>query len=664
MTSLSALTTASRVTVFRHAESIYADELLVIRARTDRVFAVLLVLQWLAGIVTAVWVSPFSWAGAGNSIHPHLLAAVFLGGSFTLFPLMLVALQPGAAVTRHVVAASQIMWSGLFIHLTAGRIETHFHIFGSLAFLAWYMDPRVLATATALVIADHLARGFYWPESVFGTSTPGVWRTFEHTTWILFEDTFLVIWISFGLRTLWGNALQQSRLQQTNMLIESRVRDRTGQLQAYAEEMETAQHQLEKQARELASQAENLKRANQEAEQANRAKSEFLANMSHEIRTPMTAILGFTDILQGSLDRPEQLDAAQTIKRNGAYLLELVNDILDLSKIEAGKVQVERIRCHTLALVAEVASLMRVRAAAKGLPLDVEYSGPIPETIETDPTRLRQILINLIGNAIKFTEVGRVRLVVQVRQRQTGPRLRIDVIDTGLGMTPEQVARLFRPFTQADASTTRRFGGTGLGLTISKRFAEMLDGDLSVRSSLGAGSTFTVEVATGSLAEVKMLTGPFEASTIPVHRTPQVDIRISGHVLLAEDGPDNQRLISFVLERAGATVTLADNGQVAVELALASLRDGRPFDCLLMDMQMPIMDGYEATRRMRAAGYRAPIIALTAHAMAGDEKKCLAAGCDAYTTKPIQRQGLLELVARYCPPQTPLAAAQNSAAAD
>jgi CheY-like chemotaxis protein len=231
-------------------------------------------------------------------------------------------------------------------------------------------------------------------------------------------------------------------------------------------------------------------------------------------------------------------------------------------------------------------------------------------------------------------------------------------------MTPEQVARLFRPFTQADASTTRRFGGTGLGLTISKRFAEMLDGDLSVRSSLGAGSTFTVEVATGSLAEVKMLTGPFEASTIPVHRTPQVDIRISGHVLLAEDGPDNQRLISFVLERAGATVTLADNGQVAVELALASLRDGRPFDCLLMDMQMPIMDGYEATRRMRAAGYRAPIIALTAHAMAGDEKKCLAAGCDAYTTKPIQRQGLLELVARYCPPQTPLAAAQNSAAAD
>ena len=558
-----------RALITDRAKKILADELLSIRRRTDRVFAVLLSLQWIAAVATAIWISPYTWAGVESRIHPHVWAASMLGVLFTFIPLGLIWKQPGSELTRQVVAVSQVSWSALLIHLTTGRIETHFHIFGSLAFLAWYLDVRVLVTATALVIADHLARGYYWPQSVFGSASASNWRAIEHGAWVLFEDVFLMIWIHFGLRTLWGSALQQARLRHTNHLIETKVRDRTGELQAYANEMEAAQHTLQEQARALSSQADDLKRANQAAEQANRAKSEFLANMSHEIRTPMTAILGFADVLAESLHDPEQMDAITTIKRNGAYLLELVNDILDLSKIEAGKLQLERIRCQTLSVIADVASLMRVRAASKGLPLDVEYVGPIPESIETDPTRLRQILINLIGNAIKFTEVGRVRLIVKMR-RAPQPRLCIDVVDTGLGMTEAQVARLFTPFTQADASTTRRFGGTGLGLSISKRFAEMLDGDLSVASKLGAGSTFHLEVTAGNLAEVPMLSGPFEASSSRARPTSDRDLQLAGHILLAEDGPDNQRLISFVLKHAGAEVTLADNGQMAVDLALSS----------------------------------------------------------------------------------------------
>jgi len=648
--ALSPISTETRLHILKRAASLYVAQLKAIRGRTDHVFAVLIALEWVAGVAVAIWLSPLTWAGVDSRIHPHVYAAVLLGGLITVFPLVLVFRCPGTVLTRHVVAVSQMLWSGLFIHLTAGRIETHFHVFGSLAFLAWYMDWRVLGTATVVVVADHLLRGMYWPQSVFGTQSPSVLRAFEHGAWVMFEDLFLVIWIHFGVRTLWENAMQQARLQQTNQLIESQVRVRTCELQAYANEMEEAQHKLKDQAHELESQAAQLTLATQDAEQASRAKSAFLANMSHEIRTPMTAILGFADILEGSVERPDQRDAVSTIKRNGAYLLELVNDILDLSKIEAGKVQFERIRCATLSIMADVASLMRVRAAAKGLPLDLEYIGAIPESIETDPTRLRQILINLIGNAIKFTEVGRVRLVVRMRTTEEGaPRLRIEVSDTGLGMTEAQVERLFRPFTQADSSTTRRFGGTGLGLSISKRFAQMLDGDISVRSAPGAGSTFTLEIAVGSLDEVRMLTGPFEASTSRHHPDAAGDMRLSGNVLMAEDGPDNQRLISFVLRKAGAQVTIADNGRTAVELALAAAAEGRPFDCILMDMQMPVMDGYAATQQLRTSGYRGPIIALTAHAMASDQSKCLTAGCDAYTTKPIQRQQLLALVARYCP---------------
>jgi Amt family ammonium transporter len=381
--------------------------------------------------------------------------------------------------------------------------------------------------------------------------------------------------------------------------------------------------------------------------------------MSHEIRTPMTAILGYADLLAESVERPEEREGVQIIKRNGNHLLGIINDILDLSKIEAGKLQIDQVVVSSLALFGEVVSLMRVRAEAKAVALKLEYHGLLPETIRTDPVRLRQIIVNLVGNAIKFTETGEVKLAVRLLDRDTpAPKLQCEVIDTGIGLSPAQIARLFQPFQQADSSTTRNFGGTGLGLAISKRLAGALGGDITVASEPGRGSTFTVTVATGSLEGVSFLDRPTEAMarTAATSRSTAVpEVRLNCRILLAEDGPDNQRLISLVLRKAGAEVEVVDNGKKALELALATYpgwgrRFGdvkKRFDVILMDMQMPVMDGYEAVRRLRAEGYKGAVLALTAHAMKDDMQKCLDAGCDDYLAKPIVREVFLATIARW-----------------
>lgn len=386
------------------------------------------------------------------------------------------------------------------------------------------------------------------------------------------------------------------------------------------------------------------------AETANRAKSEFLANMSHEIRTPMTAILGFTDVLlDPDLPDAEKLDAVHTVRRNGNHLLGIINDILDLSKIEAGKLEMERIRCSPVQIVSDLESLMQVRADAKILSYSIEYDGPVPETIQIDPLRLKQILVNLIGNAIKFTETGGVRLITRFVDGGTEPKMQFDVIDTGIGMTTAQVGKLFQAFTQADSSTTRNFGGTGLGLMISKRLAETLGGNITVESEHGQGSTFRVTVAAGSLDGVKMIADPLSVTiaTPGTNATPPGADQpaLQGcRILLAEDGPDNQRLIAHFLKKAGAEVTVEQNGKLAVDAALAARDEGAPFDVILMDMQMPVMDGYGATGLLRQKGYEGTIIALTAHAMASDRQECLDAGCDDWISKPVNRTKLIETI--------------------
>ncbi len=393
-----------------------------------------------------------------------------------------------------------------------------------------------------------------------------------------------------------------------------------------------------------------IQQAKVAAERADRAKSEFLANMSHEIRTPMTAILGFAETIAENIKKPENIEAIATVRRNGEHLLNIINDILDISKIEAGKMQVELIPHNPCTLVADVASLVEIRARAKGLAFEIEYIGDIPETIHTDPTRLRQILINLIGNAIKFTEEGSVKLITSLVREGGESYLQFDVLDTGIGMSEEQIASLFQPFTQADNSITRKFGGTGLGLTISKRFTELLGGDITIADSkIGVGTRFRATVAIGSIQGVKMIENPQSITVQASARESRIPLAdLTGlRILLAEDGPDNQRLISFVLEKAGAIVKVMENGKLALDAALAARDKGNAFDCILMDMQMPVMSGYEATSKLRDANYVGPIIALTAHAMAGDREKCIKAGCDDFANKPINRAMLIDLIARH-----------------
>ncbi len=343
-------------------------------------------------------------------------------------------------------------------------------------------------------------------------------------------------------------------------------------------------------------------------------------------------------------------EAVSTIQRNGKHLLAVINDILDLSKIEAGKLQIEPTRCSPVQLVAEVVSLMRPRAVAKKLILKTELAGILPETVLTDPLRLRQVLINLLGNAIKFTDQGEVRLAVRLISNCVSPRLQLEVADTGIGMTEEQLMRLFQPFSQVDNSSTRKFGGTGLGLCISKHLAEALGGGIEVRSAPGKGSTFIVTINPGPLDGIQMILNAQESllDCPPTTTATTPDkIALPGRILLAEDGLDNQRLICLLLKKAGADVMAVDNGQLAVEAALAAREAGQPFHVILMDMQMPVMDGYAATQQLRMQGYTAPIVALTAHSMAGDCQKCLDVGCNDYAAKPIDRQRLLATVAHW-----------------
>ncbi len=387
----------------------------------------------------------------------------------------------------------------------------------------------------------------------------------------------------------------------------------------------------------------DLRAAHSRAEAADRAKSEFLANMSHEIRTPMSAILGYAEILSGRLQDAQDLQYLETIYRNGRYLLEIIDDILDLSRIEAGKVELRYESVRPDEIVLEVQALMSLRASEKGLALEVSFSGPLPETIRTDRTRLRQILINLVENAIKFTERGHVRIVVRHLSEAT---LRFDVADTGMGIRDEVLETLFKPFTQADTSLTRRFGGSGLGLSICRALSRKLGGEITVATREGAGSTFTLTLPTGNSGGVALVEPqrPRARSSAPA----QTERRPLGcRVLVVDDHADMRSLAKTILEEAGAEVELAVDGEDALRAVATSESRSKPFDAILLDIQMPARDGYSTASELRLGGYSGAVVAVTAHARKEDERRCLAAGCDEYVSKPLGREELVDIVARY-----------------
>jgi signal transduction histidine kinase/CheY-like chemotaxis protein/HPt (histidine-containing phosphotransfer) domain-containing protein len=565
-------------------------------------FAVLMALQWIAGIVVALVVAPQTWIGARSEVHQHVMMAIFGGAVLASGPIALAILAPGRLLTRMVIATSQALFSSLLIHLCGGRIETHFHVFVSLAFLAAYRDPRVLVPATIVVALDHFFRGIWWPESVFGIASASSWRWLEHAAWVIFEDVVLLFVM----------------------------------LQSWAEMRELAEHTSDMEVREV-----ELHRAREAAERANHTKSKFLANMSHEIRTPLNGILGFTEVLirdRASITEHERVDYMSTIQRSGKHLLALINDVLDLSKIEADQLSVESIPCSPHQVISETVSVLRVGAQEKGINLDYRWESGVPQTIHTDPYRLKQLLLNLVGNAVKFTSQGSVLIIAKLETGGAEPHLVVEVRDTGIGIPTDKIDAIFQPFVQADDSVTRRFGGTGLGLAIGKKIAIALGGDLRVTSVVGHGSTFTVRIATGPLSGVPLYDTPPAEPVADVSEAKHAPCDLGGtRVLVVDDGDTNRRLLKLLLERCGATVHVAENGQIGVDMAAR-----KSYDAILLDMQMPVMDGYTAARKLRDTGYRGPVIALTAHAMKGDREKCEEAGCTGYLPKPIDADLLYE----------------------
>jgi signal transduction histidine kinase len=645
-----AVPTAARV------EALFDEYQRDIYRRTDRLFAGLMGFQWVAGIVFALWVSPLAWSGADSRIHLHVWAAVILGGLLSLFPALLGLLRPGETSTRYVISVAQMLMSALLIHLTGGRIETHFHVFGSLAFLAFYRDWRVLIPATIVVALDHMLRGVFWPQSVYGVLVSSEWRWVEHSAWVIFEDVFLIVsclrssasmretaertaaleqevrtrqqaeddarslasltsavglaltkptdldvmlqrctealaedldgelasiwtltesghmlerrasagaatprdglqtrvpvgsstvgaiaytraplvtsarnvdppfddpdWTRregiaafagypllvdsklvgvmtiFSRRDLWPSALETMAAVADAVAVGIERKRAEAELARHTRDLQDAHDTQRKNAQQLATLVDQLRVAQKHAEAATRAKSDFLASMSHELRTPLNAIILYSELLQEVADDQGQqsfITDLQRIQSAGKHLLELINGILDLSKIEAGKMALSVEPFEIRAMIDELLDTADPLVQKNNNTLTVTYGSDVG-TMTADLIKTRQILLNLLSNAGKFTRAGAIALDVQGRVIAGRPSIEFTVTDTGVGMTPEQTAKIFDPFTQADVTTTRKYRGTGLGLALVSRFCHLMGGTVHVESQPDIGSRFTVRL--------------------------------------------------------------------------------------------------------------------------------------------------------------------------
>src|SRR5262245_20585872 len=830
--------------------------------RTDRLFVGLLVFQWIAAVILAVWVSPLTWSGSTNRTHPHVWAAVLLGLAIISLPVCLGVVRPGWVLTRHVIAVGQMLSAGLLIHVTGGRIETHFHVFGSLAFLAFYRDWRVLLTASAVTALDHLARGMIWPESVYGTTVGVEWRWLEHAGWVIFIDVFLVYSCILGNRDVRAAAERQVQVEAARASVEEQVQSRTAQLRESEERFRSAlehaaigmalvapdgrflrvnpslcgivgysaeeltvrtfqeithpddlpadlaqvnrmlvgdilTYQMEKRYyrkdgqivwcllsvslvrnaagdplhfvsqiqditdRKRAEEERNLaeedlrrtrgqlmdaiesldagfvmydaderllicnnrfkqlyplgadalipgtryedilraahragvstgsaltedefvarrlgvvrnpgeptehrlgerwirisdqrtgeggtvslrtditplKRAQEAAEAASRTKGEFLANVSHEIRTPMNGILGLTDLLLTTNLTDDQRELLTLVKSSADALLTVINDILDFSKIEAGKLELDPVPFTLQEVVGDTLNTFAPRAHANGLELTCEIASDVPEEVVGDSDRLRQVLTNLIGNAVKFTAAGEVGVRVErLSDLADAPRVRFTVRDTGIGIAPEKQATIFDAFTQADGSTTRQYGGTGLGLTISARLVSLMGGRIGVESESGQGSAFHFDACFGR---------PSGSRLRSVARSLAGVVGLA--VLVVDDNPTNRRVLTETIKRWGARPTGVESGLAAIEELRRASSAGEPYPLILLDAHMPEMDGFAVAERVASEPTLggATIMMLTSTDRQGDAARCRALGIAAYLIKPVKPTELQQAI--------------------
>ncbi len=606
MPSIAARAEESRPQIAEREAVLYRAMLHNSYLQGDRLFAVLMGIQWVAAVGAAIWISPRAWEGLESQVSVHVWAALFLGGVVTIFPVILALTRPGEASTRQAIAIGQMLMTALLIHLTGGRIETHFDIFVSLAFLAVYRDWRVLLSATVVVILDHALRGYYWPQSVYGVDIVQPLRFIEHGAWVLFDDCVLMFSIRVSLGQLRRIAHQQVRLETVNGEIEQKVVARTAELV---------------EAREVALAASN-------------AKSEFLSSMSHEIRTPMTSILGMEELLQDTTLNEEERNYLDIMRNNSNALLALINNILDLAKVEGGQLRLEHIALDLEHVVEKSLEIFGFRAHAKGLELAARIMPDVPTWVLGDPLRLRQILLNLIGNALKFTESGEIVVTVGREEHSATPdTLHFTVSDSGIGIPEDKLESIFSDFSQVDSSTTRNYGGTGLGLAIVNRMTELMGGRVWVESTVGHGSAFH-------------FTAVLEAAPPEVQALEPVSnaVNFKGmRVLVVDDNQFNRLVLREILSRAGAEVTEAADGLAALRLYETARAEGDPYNLMLLDARMPEMDGFEVAQRIGST-QRPVVVMLTSDGMKDQLAQVRDLGLDAYLIKPVRRTELFDAI--------------------
>jgi two-component system sensor histidine kinase/response regulator len=689
----------------QHREEIYRN--------TDKLFARLMLLQWLAGILMAFVIAPRTWSGQSSQIHLHVWATIFVGGAITIFPVWMTRVWPGAAITRYVIAVAQMLMSALLISLTGGRIETHFHVFGSLVILSFYRDWRVLIPATVVVALDHFLRGIYWPYSVYGVLTASPWRSIEHAGWVIFEDVFLVIsclrsvremrfianrtaaleaseqsfrqifeeapigmavlgldyrfrqvnttlchMLGYSAEELTGRSplditypddIEQSRQLAQAMLdgrarcsVEKRyvrqngevlwatrtaslIRDQTGNPRHYLTMVEDITQRKNT--------AVALQQAKDEAERANNAKSEFLSRMSHEFRTPLNAILGFGQLLERQSPTEVQRIRLRHIISAGRHLLDLINEVLDISRIEVGRLQLSLEPVCVAEALQEALDLMRPLAAERAIEIAAP-SGLDPSSfVLADRQRFKQVLLNLLTNAVKYTPIGGD---VTVSCASSGEcNVRVTVRDTGSGIASDKLSRVFTPFDRLGAEQSD-VEGTGLGLALCQRLMHAMHGSIGVNSTVREGSAFWIELPLTEAPSTRM---SLPEKTITSRRDPSAGKRT---ILYIEDNLSNVTLVEQILaEQPEIELITAMQGRVGLDLA----RQHSP-DLILLDLHLPDLAGWEVLAQLKAdeGTGRIPVIVISADATARQIERLLDAGARDYLTKPLDVAKFVQIV--------------------